>query len=115
MSKKIAVAGATGRAGSHAADSLRELGHEVVPISRSNGVDLITGEGVEAALQGVDVVVDASTGPSPDQQQATEFFTTATRNILAAAEPAGVQRLVIVSIIGIDRFEGGYNAAKQAH
>ena len=28
---------------------------------------------------------------------------------------AGVRRLVVVSIIGIDEFEGGYNAAKVAH
>ena len=46
MPSKIAVAGATGRLGSHVVDLLRAGGHEAVPISRSNGVDVITGEGL---------------------------------------------------------------------
>ena len=46
-----------------------------------NGVDLITGEALDDALTGVDTVIDAATGPSPDQQAATEFFTTSTRNL----------------------------------
>ena len=112
---KIAVAGATGRVGRHVADVLHEQGHEVVAISRANGVDLITGEGLEAALAGVEVVIDTATGPSPDQQAATEFFTTATRNLQDAGKRAGVRRIVVVSIIGIDKLTGGYNAAKLAH
>jgi uncharacterized protein YbjT (DUF2867 family) len=112
---KIAVAGATGRVGRHVVDVLHEQGHEVVAISRANGVDLITGDGLEAALAGVEVVIDTATGPSPDQQAATEFFTTATRNLQDAGERAGVRRIVVVSIIGIDKLTGGYNAAKLAH
>jgi uncharacterized protein YbjT (DUF2867 family) len=50
--KKIAVAGATGRLGRHTVEILRERGHEVVPISRSAGVDVISGEGLAAALEG---------------------------------------------------------------
>lgn len=113
--RKIAVAGATGRVGSHAVDVLEAQGHEVVPIARSRGVDVITGEGLDAALAGVDVVIDAATGPSPDEQAATEFFTTAARNLNAAGERAGVGRVVVVSIIGVDRSHGGYGAAKLAH
>ena len=113
--RRIAVAGATGRVGSHAVDVLEGQGHEVVPIARSRGVDLITGEGLDAALAGVDVVIDAATGPSPDEQVATEFFTTAARNLIAAGERAGVTRIVVVSIIGVDRSRGGYGAAKLAH
>jgi uncharacterized protein YbjT (DUF2867 family) len=115
MQMKIAVAGATGRVGSHVVDLLEADGHEVVRMSRSTGVDVITGEGLDEALTGVEVIVDAATGPSPDQQAATEFFTTATRNLHEAGLRAGVRRMVVVSIIGIDRFSGGYNAAKQAH
>ena len=111
---RIAVAGATGRLGRHVVDILESRGYDVVPISRSNGVDLITGEGLDEALTGVHTVIDASTGPSPDQQAATEFFTTATHNLQEAGERAGVRRLVVVSIIGIDRFSGGYNSAKVA-
>jgi hypothetical protein len=86
----------------------------VVPISRSNGVDVIR-EGLTEALAGVECVFDAATGPSPDQQAASEFFTRAARNLQDAGEQAGVRRIVVVSIIGADRFAGGYGAAKVAH
>ncbi len=116
---KFAVAGATGRVGRHVVDVLKAEGHDVVAISRSNGVDLVTGDGLAEALAGVECVIDAATGPSPDEQEATEFFTTATRNLLEVGTRAGVQRIVVVSIIGIDRSLadefGGYYAAKVAH
>jgi uncharacterized protein YbjT (DUF2867 family) len=114
MSTRIAVAGGTGRLGRHIVDILEQQGYDVVPIARSQGVDVITTEGLDEALVGVDTIIDAATGPSPDEQAATEFFTTSTRNLQAAGERAGVRRLVVVSIIGIDRFTGGYNAAKVA-
>jgi uncharacterized protein YbjT (DUF2867 family) len=112
---KIAVAGATGRVGSHVVDVLESAGHEVVPISRSNGVDVITREGLADALSGVEAVIDAATGPSPDGQEATEFFTTAAHNLGQLGSQAGVQRIVVVSIIGCDKFDGGYGGAKVAH
>jgi uncharacterized protein YbjT (DUF2867 family) len=112
---KIAVAGATGRVGHHVVDVLHERGHEVVAISRTHGVDVITGDGLDAVLAGVEVIIDTATGPSPEQQAATEFFTTATRNLQAAGSRAGVRRIVVVSIIGIDGSAGGYNAAKVEH
>ena len=99
--QRIAVAGATGRVGHHAVDALTGQGHQVVPISRKYGVDVITGEGLAAALAGVESVIDATTGPSPEQQPATEFFTTAARNLQEAGQQTGLQRLVVVSIIGV--------------
>jgi uncharacterized protein YbjT (DUF2867 family) len=96
-------------------DVLSERGHDVVAISRSNGVDVITGDGLAAALKGVEVVIDTATGPSPEQAAATEFFTTATRNLEQAGTQAGVRKLVVVSIIGTDKATGGYGAAKLAH
>lgn len=114
-SKWVAVAGSTGRVGRHVVDALRSDGHEVVEISRSTGVDVITGDGLEQALTGVDSIVDAATGPSPEQDPATEFFTTSARNLQEYGERAGVERLVVVSIIGCDRFTAGYNLAKVAH
>ncbi|MFE3545121.1 SDR family oxidoreductase [Nocardia sp. NPDC059177] len=113
--QKIAVAGATGRLGKHVVDVLNERGHEVVAFSRANGVDIETGAGLDEALTGVDIVIDASSTPSADQRVATEFFTAAARNLHAAGARAGVQRLVVVSIIGIDGSMAGYNAAKLAH
>jgi uncharacterized protein YbjT (DUF2867 family) len=112
---KIAVAGATGRVGKHVVDVLRERGYDVVPMSRSLGVDVITGEGLDAALEGVDVVIDTATGPSAEQEPATEFFTTAARNLQQAGQRAGARRMIVVSIIGTDHFTRGYGAAKVAH
>ena len=112
---KIAVAGATGRVGRHVVDVLAERGHDVVPISRSHGVDVIAGTGLREALEGVDSVIDVATGPSPAEQEATEFFTTAARNLQQVGEEAGVRRIVVVSIIATDKFTGGYGAAKVAH
>ncbi len=113
--KKIAVAGATGRVGHHVTDVLTERGHDVVPMSRSQGVDVITGDGLAAALAGVECVIDAATGPSPEQQAATAFFTTAARNLHQAGQRADVRRMIVVSIIGTDRFTAGYGPAKVAH
>jgi uncharacterized protein YbjT (DUF2867 family) len=112
---RIAVTGATGRVGRHVVDVLGAEGHEVVAVSRSHGVDVITGDGLAAALDGVECVVDAATGPSAEQDAATEFFITAARNLQEAGARAGVRRMVVVSIIGIDRFTAGYGAAKLAH
>jgi uncharacterized protein YbjT (DUF2867 family) len=44
---KIAVAGATGRVGHHVVDVLAERGYDVVPISRTHGIDVISGEGLD--------------------------------------------------------------------
>jgi uncharacterized protein YbjT (DUF2867 family) len=113
--ERIAVAGATGRAGRHVVELLEARGHEVVPMSRATGVDVITGDGLAEALTGADCIVDATTGPSPEEAPATQFFTTAARNLHEAGSAAGARRMVIVSIIGCDRFSGGYMAAKVAH
>jgi nucleoside-diphosphate-sugar epimerase len=104
---RIAVAGSTGRVGRHIVDVLETEGHEIVPISRSHGVDLVSAVGLADALAGVDGIVDAATQSSPEEQPATEFFTTATRNLHEAGDRAGVTRLLVVSIIGCDRFQGG--------
>ena len=112
---KIAVAGATGRVGRHVVDVLKAEGHDVVAMSRSSGVDVVTCQGLDEALTGVECIIDAATGPSPDQKAATEFFTAAARNLHQAGERAGVRRMVVVSIIGTDRFTAGYGAAKIAH
>lgn len=112
---KIAVVGATGRVGHHVVDVLESQGHEVVSISRANGIDVITGDGVEEALAGVERIVDAASSPLPDEKEATEFFTTATRNLQQAGVQAGVWEIIVVSIIGADRFTAGYNVAKVAH
>jgi uncharacterized protein YbjT (DUF2867 family) len=113
--QKIAVAGATGRVGRHVVEVLAARGHEVRAMSRSTGVDLVTGQGLAESLAGVSCIIDVASGASPEQQAATEFFTAATRNLHRFGEQAGVQRMVVVSIIGTDRFHAGYIMAKLAH
>jgi uncharacterized protein YbjT (DUF2867 family) len=112
---KIAVAGATGRVGHHVVEVAEAGGHDVVPMSRASGVDVVTGKGLAEALAGAECVIDAATGPSPERDAATEFFTAAARNLHSAGERTGVRRMVEVSIVGCDRFTGGYGAAKVAH
>ncbi|WP_194816309.1 SDR family oxidoreductase [Nocardia sp. XZ_19_385] len=114
-SKKIAVAGATGRLGRHVVDVLTEQGHEVVAFSRADGIDIETGAGLADALDGVQVVIDASSTPSADKDIATEFFTASAKNLHTAGQQARVEKLVAVSIIGIDKAVAGYNAAKLVH
>jgi uncharacterized protein YbjT (DUF2867 family) len=113
-SQRIAVTGATGRLGSPLVEILEQRGHVVVPIARSKGVDVVSGEGLDEALAGAETIIDAATSPSPDQEEATAFFTASARNLQRAGAAAGAKRIVVVSIIGIDKFQGGYNAAKVA-
>ncbi|MBB5105021.1 SDR family oxidoreductase [Streptomyces spectabilis] len=112
---KFAVAGATGRLGRHVVDVLAERGHQVVPMSRATGVDIITGAGLAEALTGADVIVDVASWHASEQEAATEFFRTATRNLHEAGQRAGVGRIVAVSIIGADKATAGFVAAQQVH
>jgi hypothetical protein len=114
-SMKIAVVGATGRLGGRVVELPRAAAHDVVAASRSAGVDVVTGEGLAEALAGVECVIDVASGSSPDQQEASRFFTASARNLHEIGQRAGVQRMVEVSIVGIDRFTAGYGAAKYAH
>ncbi|MGR6915666.1 SDR family oxidoreductase [[Actinomadura] parvosata] len=111
---RIAVAGATGNIGALTTAALERDGHDVVRISRSLGVDLVTGEGLDAALAGVDAVVDAVNGPAGSREEAVGYFAAATRNLLAAEERAGVRHHVLLSIVGVHRVEGNaHYAAKR--
>jgi uncharacterized protein YbjT (DUF2867 family) len=112
--QKIAVTGATGRLGRHLVEILAQRGHDVVPIARSKGVDVVSGEGLDGALAGVETIIDAATQPTPDEGAATAFFAASARNLQRAGAAAGAKRIVLVSIIGIDKFQGGFNAAKLA-
>ncbi|MGP3920145.1 SDR family oxidoreductase [Nonomuraea sp. 10N515B] len=108
---RIAVAGATGNIGSLTVAALERDGHDVVPISRSLGVDLSTGDGLDGALAGVDAVVDATNAPVTDPAEAVAYFGTATGNLLVAEQRAGVRHHVLLSIVGIDRVEGNAHYA----
>jgi uncharacterized protein YbjT (DUF2867 family) len=108
---RIAVAGATGNIGARTVSALERDGHEAIRMSRSLGVDLITGEGLEGALDGVDAVVDAISAPPISRDETLEYFGTTTRNLLAAEERAGVRHHVLLSIVGIHGIEGNAHYA----
>jgi uncharacterized protein YbjT (DUF2867 family) len=102
MNMKIAVIGGTGLIGSQVVGILNASGHEAVPHSPSTGVDLLSGQGLPAALKGADVVVNLTNSPTFDDAS-TAFFQTTMDNLLAAAETAGTGHAVILSIVGADQ------------
>lgn len=97
---KIAVLGASGNFGAAVSDELERRGHEVVRISRSHGVDVMSPEGLERALQGVDIVLDSLHIDALNGQKCIDFFTSAARNVVQAAQAGGVTRVVCLSIAG---------------
>lgn len=112
---KIVVIGGTGLIGSKLVSILRSKGHEVLPASPESGVNTITGEGLDAALAGAQVVVDVSNSPSFADADVLKFFETSTGNLLAAEARAGVGHHVALSIVGTDRVpDSGYLRAKVA-
>jgi uncharacterized protein YbjT (DUF2867 family) len=109
---RIAVAGGTGVVGRYVVEAARAAGHATVVISRSAGVDLVTGTGLADALKGADAVIDVSNTTSLSPSKAAQFFSTATSHLLAAEADAGVRHHVALSIVGIDRVPTGYYAGK---
>ncbi|MCZ0972723.1 NAD(P)H-binding protein [Streptomyces noursei] len=109
---KFAVIGGTGLIGSQVVKKLNAAGHEAVPHSMSTGVDVITGQGVEEALAGADVMVNLTNSPTFDDASLT-FFQTSMENLLAAGQKCGVGHAVILSIVGTDQVPGlAYYRAK---
>src|SRR3954451_18217542 len=112
---KIVVIGGTGQIGSKVVANLRDQGHDAVPASPQTGVNTLTGEGLSDALAGAQVVVDVTNAPSWADQAVLDFFTTSTRNQLAAEDEAGVSHHVALSIVGAQRMaDSGYMRAKIA-
>ncbi|MBF6221622.1 NAD(P)H-binding protein [Nocardia abscessus] len=111
---RVAVVGASGLIGRDVIDVLESRGHDVVAITRSTGVDVYTGDGLAQALAGADAVVDAVNATTTGTEAVTGFFRTAARNVQREAAAAGVRRIALISIIGIDRFTAGHYAGKLA-
>ncbi|MEU1998073.1 NAD(P)H-binding protein [Nocardia gamkensis] len=99
---QLTVLGGTGRIGSQVVRKLTAAGHEAVPAAMSTGVDLITGKGLDRALEGAEVVIDLANSPTFDEAS-LDFFRTSMDNLLAAGQTAGVRHQVVLSIVGVDQ------------
>ncbi len=115
MTSPVLVTGGTGRLGRLVVWRLRDADCDVRVLTRrssqaAGGIrflsgDLTTGEGIEAAVDGVAVIVHCATSSKGDAG--------ATRNLVRAAARAGAPHLVYVSIVGIDHISSwGYPMAK---
>lgn len=112
-SKKIIVIGGTGLIGKQVVASLRTLGHQTIAASPSTGINALTGEGLAAALNGADTIVDVSNSPSFEDAAVLHFFETSARNLAQAAQATGVKHHILLSVVGADRLpESGYMRAK---
>jgi uncharacterized protein YbjT (DUF2867 family) len=112
---KIVVIGGTGLIGSKLVEKLRDSGHEPLAASPDTGVNTLTGEGLDEALAGAEVVVDVSNAPAWEDAAVLDFFQTSSRNLSEAETKAGVGHHVALSVVGIDRLpESGYFRAKVA-
>jgi quercetin dioxygenase-like cupin family protein len=92
-----------------------ELRWCAVAASPDTGVNTITGEGLNEAMAGAQVVIDLANSPSFEDRAVLAFFETSGRNLLAAEAAAGVRHHVALSIVGTDRTpDNGYFRAKVA-
>ena len=116
MSRQVLVTGATGTLGRKVVGAATAAGHHVRAMSRRSHVgytgvhwvqgDLLANTSVDAALDGIDVVVHCATQGTGDKD------VTSTRNLITAARRAGVAHIVYVSIVGIDRIPLPYYKTK---
>ena len=112
---KIVIIGGTGQIGSKVVERLTEQGHEAIAASPKTGVNTLTGEGLSQALAGAQVVVDVTNAPSWEDQAVLDFFTTSTRNQLAAGAEAGVKHHIALTVVGSRKMaDSGYMRAKIA-
>jgi uncharacterized protein YbjT (DUF2867 family) len=111
---KVVIIGGTGLIGRKLATKLQSAGHEVVAASPSTGVNSLTGEGLNEALAGANVVVDVTNSPSFEDNAVLDFFRKSTGHLLSAAATAGVSHYVALSVVGCDRIgDSGYLRAKR--
>ena len=125
MTSLILVTGGTGTLGQHVVRRLKDADRDVRVLTRRSpeardGIEfmtgnLATGEGIEAAVDGVGTIVHLAGSAKGDEDKA--------RNLVQAASRAGAQHLMYISVVGADRIpvEGGldrnmfgYFAAKRA-
>ncbi|MFJ4846670.1 SDR family oxidoreductase [Streptomyces sp. NPDC088733] len=110
---RIAVAGGTGWVGRKVVEAVRAAGDVPVVLARSTGVDLTTGAGLDAALDGCATVIDVSNVVTTGRRKSVAFFDAATTRLLTAGARAGVAHHIALSIVGCDRVGLGYYMGKR--
>ncbi len=98
---KIVVIGGTGLIGSKTVERLRKRGHEVVAASPNSGVNTLTGEGLDQALAGAEVVIDLANSPSFEDKAALRLLRDRRQEPLGRREAAGVKHHIALSVVGI--------------
>jgi uncharacterized protein YbjT (DUF2867 family) len=102
---RILVTGGTGTLGRLVVPGLRDAGCKVRVLSRrsreaADGIefatgDLATGEGIEAAVEGAEIIVHCAGSSKGDEDKAL--------TLVRAASRAGPRHLVYISVVGADR------------
>lgn len=110
---KMVIFGGSGLIGSKLIKILNEEGQETVSASPSQGVNAITGDGLDTALVGADVLIDVMNSPSFEDNAVLSFFEKTTINLIEAARKANIKHYIALSVVGTDRLQaGGYFRAK---
>ncbi|MEH0109239.1 3-beta hydroxysteroid dehydrogenase [Tersicoccus sp. MR15.9] len=116
--RRVVVLGGSGALGARAATAIAARGHEVVRVSRSTGVNAVTGAGLSQALAGAHTVVDCLNVTTLRRRRAVDFFTVTARNVADAARASGVEHVACLSIVNVTepalRKALGYYAGKAA-
>lgn len=111
---RVVIIGGSGLIGRKLATKLQSSGHDVIAASPSSGVNSLTGEGLEEALTGANVIVDVTNSPSFEDNAVLDFFRSSTGHLLSAAGAAGVAHYIALSVVGSDRIrDSGYLRAKR--
>jgi uncharacterized protein YbjT (DUF2867 family) len=110
---RAAVVGGTGLVGRLVVAALSDAGHIPVILARATGVDITTGDGLEAALADVDVVIDVSNVATLNRAASIAFFEAGTAHLLEAGARTDIRHHVILSIVGVDLVDFGYYFGKR--
>lgn len=106
---RIVVTGGSGDLGGRVVRELTSRGHDAVGASRRSGVDLATGSGLDAVLEGADAVVHSASSQTRPQSVDVAGASRIGEALRRTGSPAHV---VSISIVGSNRVPYAYYRAK---